>query len=568
MSKTPFIVSLLALVPALAVLGEPNVAHACGGLFCSTTPVDQNAERIIFTINGDHTVTAYVQISYTGAPDQFAWIIPAPTAPELSADFPDLAMRALDTATAPRYFKQTCGRGPFGGTGGSGGTGGVSAGPGVTVIARQNVGPFETVTLEGTSATVLVEWLQNNGYRITDKMTPFIQPYVEGGMKFVAMRLLPGKETKDITPLVMTYDSDKPAIPLRLTTVAAQPEMGIVTFILADKRWAPDNYVDLKIADRLIEFDQFGFQNNYLSVVSREADKVGGQAFVTEYARATLELAQQVQNQFLPSWQPDVAPARDALLALLRRFPYVTRLYTRMSAEEMTEDPTFKVASDQGDVSNVHDLTDPNFDFSRCPPVTPPAPNPCTFTYCGRQGACAPVFLDNGGAVNPVASCVCSRTASARVTPTGGTPQVYCEPLAMDLDSAPASGTTSAPLLSSACEGVSCGEHGRCVPINGSPTCKCDAGYGAVAQQTFDPNTGSSRTSLTCQLVWPFVPSMPALPPIGGGAGGTTGIGGSGGSGTRCNAAPAQETSTLSFAWLLAGLGASAGFLVRRRRRR
>ena len=31
--------------------------QACGGLFCQNSPVDQNAERIIFTDNGDGTVS-------------------------------------------------------------------------------------------------------------------------------------------------------------------------------------------------------------------------------------------------------------------------------------------------------------------------------------------------------------------------------------------------------------------------------------------------------------------------------------------------------------------------------
>ena len=229
---------------ALSVVGLPTEADACGGFFCSRSPVDQTAEHIIFTVNADHTVTAYVQIQYAGDKDNFAWIIPAPGVPKLAADFPDLAMRALDTASQPQYTKRSCNFPPpfAGAAGGAAGAPGRAVDAGVTVLAKQSVGPFDTVTLEGTSADVLVKWLQDNGYRITDKMIPLIQPYVEGGMHFVAMKLQADKAVTDIQPLVMQYDSDKPMIPIRLTSVAAQPEMGIVAFILSNRRWAPENY--------------------------------------------------------------------------------------------------------------------------------------------------------------------------------------------------------------------------------------------------------------------------------------------------------------------------------------
>src|SRR5439155_3503381 len=116
----------------------------------------------------------------------------------------------------------------------------------------------------------------------------------------------------DIQPMGMTYEGNKPMIPIRLTAAAAQPEMGIVTFILSNRRWAPENYIDLKIPDSLIQFDQYGYQNNYLTVLSTESDKVGGQAFVTEYAKSTADLVQRVQNQFVPPGNTDAQKSRDA----------------------------------------------------------------------------------------------------------------------------------------------------------------------------------------------------------------------------------------------------------------
>jgi hypothetical protein len=548
----------------------PAEAKACGGFFCSLSPVDQTAEHIVFTVNGDHTVTAYVQIQYVGDKDDFAWIIPAPGIPTLNTDMPDAAMRALDTATQPQYFKQSCNNverfAPTAGVGGATATASMTNGAsGVTVLATQAVGPFDTVTLEGTSADVLVMWLNMNGYRITQKMIPLIQPYVEAGMHFVAMKLQADKAVSDIKPIGMTYDSDQPLIPLRLTSVAAQPEMGIVTFILADKRWAPQNYIDLKIPDSLIQFDQYGNQNNYLRLVSSESDKVGGQAFVTEYAKATTDLADQIRNMFVNPNIQDAQAAQTELVGLLDKYPYLTRLYARISAEEMTADPVFMVSSQNADVSNVHDLTDPNFNFSQCQGVVPPLPlppAPCNFSYCGRRGACTSLDVAPSSSPNttmPTAACVCANDATARITTTGanGTPAIYCESVAVNLDD---TGTGTA-VASSACDGFDCGPHGACVPMNGNPTCQCEAGYAAIVGTAQTSTTGATVTTIDCRQVTGTPPSIPTLPPVGqtkipsssqGGDGGSSGTGtsqtssGGAGGGTSTSAGSGGDTSSAS----------------------
>ena len=61
-------------VAMIACLGLSPPARACGGFFCSQVPVDQSGENIVFAVDGT-TVTAYIQISYVGAAEQFAWIL-------------------------------------------------------------------------------------------------------------------------------------------------------------------------------------------------------------------------------------------------------------------------------------------------------------------------------------------------------------------------------------------------------------------------------------------------------------------------------------------------------------
>lgn len=324
--------ALLLLALALLLVPAPP-ARACGGFFCTNVPVDQSAERIIFAVNaGAGTIDAYVQINYTGSPDQFAWVVPVPNPPKV--DVADMQLFTdLDQITQPSYvsppYPEDCSL-PVP----------AAAGGGVNVFGQGSVGPYDYAIVGSADPQALVQWLRTNGYQITQAMEPLVAVYVQERMDFLAMKLQPNKATKDIQPVKMTYKSTKPMIPLRLTAVAANPDMAVITWILADQQAAPENYRAITIPDDEIVFNVFG-GDNYRSLVSQHADQAGGRAFITEYAGPTASL-----NAGDPK-----------LGALLRQYRYLTRVYTRISPDEMTVDPVFKFDPALPDVSNFHDLS-------------------------------------------------------------------------------------------------------------------------------------------------------------------------------------------------------------------
>jgi MYXO-CTERM domain-containing protein len=141
-----------------------------------------------------------------------------------------------------------------------------------------------------------------------------------------------------------------------------------------------------------------------------------------------------------------------------------------------------------------------------------------------------------------------------------GLPQIYCEPVAMNFD-APAPAGATAPLFVAACEGFDCGAHGKCVPMNGNPTCQCEQGFGATAQVTYDPNTGANNTTVSC-VAAVAIPDLPVLPPPGQ----TTirhAAASSDDSGGFCSVGGGRRSGGSTPLWLLAGLGAAAA--LRRR---
>ncbi|HCP48335.1 MAG TPA: hypothetical protein DIU15_20010, partial [Deltaproteobacteria bacterium] len=90
---------------------------------------------------------------------------------------------------------------------------------------------------------------------------------------------------------------------------------------------------------------------------------------------------------------------------LTTRHDRVTRLYTRMSNWEMTQDPIFIPIEDGTEVvSRVHNLSDRepiHIDYGVMPAVA------CSDTYCGPGGSCATTK-------SGIEGCVCDSGYVAR----------------------------------------------------------------------------------------------------------------------------------------------------------
>lgn len=335
----------ILLCVLLGILMIPTLtASACGGLFCQNVPVDQQSERIIFTVNNDDTITAYVQINYTGSAPDFSWVVPVPSVPAL--DVADIAaFDELSMLTAPIFVPPQmpgCAAIPMMSVAESGSM--VDDGA-VDVLASGEVGPFAYDVITSPDPQAMVGWLRDNNYRVLPEMEPLIAVYNEEGMVFLAMKLQPDEDVSDIQPVVMTYDSTQPMIPLRLTAVAANPNMTVLTWIFAEEQAIPVNYAHPVIYDEDIRGSFGSFDGtNYISLLDQTVDLYEGRAFVTEYAMPTSDLRDQ--------------KPQDTLIQLLtEKYKYVTRVIGRISPEEMTVDPVFTFSADAPDISNLRDLS-------------------------------------------------------------------------------------------------------------------------------------------------------------------------------------------------------------------
>lgn len=341
-------------------------AEACGGLFTREQFIEQQAERIIFSVNGDGTITATIGISYSGAAEDFSWVLPVPSEPVLGIA-QTASLDALELATNVEVFQPTFECGTTSPSPGFGGGGAVET-------TTEQVGPFDVTILSSDDADAVANWLRENEYLVTDAMLPIISEYVDMGMYFVAMKLSADASVEEIQPIQLTFEAEQPMIPIKIAAVAATEDLPVLVWIFADTAYAPENFADVRVdfsefTDARSMRDTGTYVNAAVSAqdqyeLRRDTAQVehNGLAFVTEYAQPSTALLEPVLDttglRFVQQGRDEIAT--DAfLLDLIERFSYVTRLRAQISPEQMTLDPVFApVTETRPDIDNIIFLDD------------------------------------------------------------------------------------------------------------------------------------------------------------------------------------------------------------------
>jgi len=280
---------LLFLLTALSLL--PQASRACGGFFCTTVPINQAGEQIVFH-QQDNEITAMVRILYAGEAEDFSWVVPVPTTPAISLGS-DTTFNELELSTRPQFNLQQEGqvcekdRLAFAPTApGSSGGAVDEADGGVTIEEQLIVGAFDIDIVSSDNPDDMALWLQDNNYLLTDRGRDLIEPYVTAGMKFVALKLRSGEQTGSIQPLIMKYQSIQPMVPIRLTAIAAQDDMGVLVWVVNNARAVPENYEHVIPNYSKLDWysGSFNAYNSYLSLITDAMNEAGGQGFATDYA--------------------------------------------------------------------------------------------------------------------------------------------------------------------------------------------------------------------------------------------------------------------------------------------
>lgn len=415
-------------------LASPSDAEACGGFACSLQqPVVQTGERILFIPDPQAgTIDVVIDIAYEGPSESFVWLLPLSGVPLETWVGSSSVFDTFDAATQPRLLVNP--------RPGNGCRGGIQLGlgasdeaysefeqgrpldsfePTVEVRSRKEVGPYESVVLEATTANGVGRWLEDNGYDVPPGTLGLVAPYLAKGNALLALKLRKSSTVGEIQPIHLRLPSTEACVPLRLTAIAAVEDMDVfVTVVSTEGRAIPTNWYEVE--PNWVKLD-WQAARNYGALIRDAVDEASGLAFVTEYAEPTslrgfgdIDLAAlggETQIDAVLARLGDAGLSREpGVGAILRAFasdplarqmdelggaflecplcfggklsgtldpgyidalreriaeplaraeawfyywPWVTRLHTVISPEEMSVDPVFAYRDDLDRVSNI-----------------------------------------------------------------------------------------------------------------------------------------------------------------------------------------------------------------------
>lgn len=366
-------------------------AAACGGCFASQSEVTQiTGEKMLLSLSQQQT-TLYDQITYSGNPSSFAWVLPikGTATVGLSSDalFQNLGQDTAVTIGSPPL---NCGGGcPTAGAFGSGAGGADSATTGtgmVTVISQQVVGPYETVQLQSTDPMALRNWLADHGYDIPAADGPVIDAYTAEGFNFLALKLVPGQDVSAMRPVRVTTQGASPSLPLRMVAVGTGAITPINLWVIAEGRYDTVNLPSFQVDPSKLVWDWDTQSSNYSALKQDIFAKSNNKGWIVEAAEPFPMYLLQQQLQYLVQTDPansgytdamgtdPMANLADDMSTLFAGIDptqaWVTRFEGELSRSALTDDLKIAAATDQSTINRYLTAVQTTGTAPSCPVVT------------------------------------------------------------------------------------------------------------------------------------------------------------------------------------------------------
>ena len=282
----------LALVLLGALAPRPAQAYAIVGN--GEQALSQTGLRAVFADNGDGTITAWLDIDYDGPAERFGWIVPVPGVPEVGISS-RAALDRLQGLTDPTYRVDAFPHGecevrqPIAGVGPP-----YMADRPIAIFDSGETGPFDYLVV-GPDASqddpigALIGWLEDGGLVSPELDRALLEEYLDAGHSLVVLRLSKDHDTGSIRPILLTYEAERPVLPLRLSAAVAEDDMEVRVWVLGATQAVSTNYPAVELNQARL--DWFDPTPDYQPLVAEAVDEAGGQAFLTEFAAGAGALA-------------------------------------------------------------------------------------------------------------------------------------------------------------------------------------------------------------------------------------------------------------------------------------
>jgi hypothetical protein len=271
-------------------LVDARDASACGGCLINENESTQvTGHRMILSISKDKT-TLWDQIKYSGNPTSFAWVLPIKGQVEIGLSS-DAMFETLEAVTQVVISSPTINCTPpsdcFGGPSSGGVDNDQNAPPGeggVTVIAQEVVGPYETVQLSSADSMALKTWLTDHNYAIPQDISGIIDSYVAEGFDFLALKLVPGQGIDSMRPVRITSQGATPILPLRMVAAGTGLLTPISLWVVGEGRYEPTNFPSFEIDPGDLVWNWDTSSSNYKDLRAKGFEATEGKAWLYEAA--------------------------------------------------------------------------------------------------------------------------------------------------------------------------------------------------------------------------------------------------------------------------------------------
>ncbi len=311
---------VLLLSIALIFLLLPQLARADGAPFPPSNKYVTETDQKAVIIHENNTETIVLSVTFKGDPENFGWVIPIPSKPEVEKSQDEL-FTALAELTAP------VSEGEYLPTFGLGGETAVKEPLKVDIIETKKIDIYDITTITSEDPKALSKWLLENEYQIPKEASTILEEYTKNDWYFICVKIDLTKltsaskeqlKTGHATPLKIQFESEEIIYPLKLSSIISEyeslspdassssagltpvPQVSILLYVFSDgKKTVP------------------GFETKYANWTEKETIE-------------DLAINSEGENWYKP---------KSSKL-------YLTKFYRSMKTSEMTSDLIFRAAED------------------------------------------------------------------------------------------------------------------------------------------------------------------------------------------------------------------------------
>lgn len=195
--------------------------------------------QVAFLEHDGSRETLHILPKYAGDAAEFAWVVPVPSEPTVTAGDGDV-FHQLIWLTQPEYRSRDgfldCSETYMVADAGNGR---------VEILEETQVGPYATLVLSADDGAALADMLVDWGYLRPEQETEVrdvLDDYAQRGWYFVAMRVAePGDEPyygwyDTVEPVTLDFAATEPVYPLLISRVSAAPQSRVVLYTAADRK--------------------------------------------------------------------------------------------------------------------------------------------------------------------------------------------------------------------------------------------------------------------------------------------------------------------------------------------